>query len=563
MGAKPTAKSLPVRSQAAGPLEKIEQPQWHDLERVAQAVRSLGDKPLTLGAARTLAKRLGVGWRTVYRYRLRLQDVNEATALAGHSRGWKPLASRLTAKQEEAVAEAIKIMTKKPGPLRVIDLVEEVGALCRLGQIPCPSRPAIDRRLKRAGDIKVRRRGVAAPGSADPRVSPGTFSVQHPLDVVQIDHTPMDIVVVDDLYRQPLGKPYLTLSTDVATRCILGFVISFVPPGASTVSLCLTTIVAAKADWLSKLGVAGDWPMSGLPKSLHLDGAAEFKSKALKRGCAQYGIELVYRERPHHGGHIERLIGTKMSKLKALPGATGGSPKARRAYDPDKHAAMTLGELETWFAQQIVGRYHQQPHRGLKGGTPSGAWALHPGPTLPAASLKRFRIDFLPAISRTLRRDGVVFENLRYWHPIFTQWLARRERLILHYDPRNLAKLYVPHDGDYLEVAFADVRLPPVSLWEVKAATRHLHQVGNKSVNSALLIDAIERQREIVRNAQAKTHKMRRKQQAAQRGPTTGGVDPLTEAPPARADTGIDWSKPAIPNDGEVWSDFPARRRRT
>jgi hypothetical protein len=51
----------------------------------------------------------------------------------------------------------------------------------------------------------------------------------------------MDIVVVDDLYRQPLGKPYLTLATDVATRCILGFVISFVPPGAGTVSLCLTT----------------------------------------------------------------------------------------------------------------------------------------------------------------------------------------------------------------------------------------------------------------------------------------------------------------------------------
>ncbi|WP_346825030.1 hypothetical protein [Ralstonia solanacearum] len=104
-------------------------------------------------------------------------------------------------------------------------------------------------------------------------------------------------------------------------------------------------------------------------------GLTEFKSKALQRGCAQYGIELVYRERPHHGGHIERLIGTKMSKLKALPGATGGSPKVRRSYDPDKHAAMTLAELEAWFAQQIV-RYHFEHHRGLKGETPSGAWTL-------------------------------------------------------------------------------------------------------------------------------------------------------------------------------------------
>jgi putative transposase len=540
-------------------LDLLDKTRWIHLQRVAQALRSVADLPMTRARADGLAKRFGVHRSTIYRYRTRLLAIDEASAVAGRRRGFKPLASRLSAKQEDAVAEAIKIMGKKPGPLRVVDLVEEVSALCRLHQVPCPSRPAIDRRLKRAGDAKVRRRGVAAPGSADPRISPGTFVVQRPLDVVQIDHTPMDIVVVDDLYRQPLGKPYLTLATDVATRCILGFVISFVPPGASTVSLCMTTIVAPKADWLRELGVAGDWPMSGLPRSLHLDGAAEFKSKALKRGCAQYGIELVYRERPHHGGHIERLIGTKMSKLKALPGATGGSPKARRSYDPDKHAAMTLGELEAWFAQQIVGRYHQEPHRGLKGGTPSGAWALHRSPTLSPGSLKRFRIDFLPAIVRTLRRDGVVFENLRYWHPIFTQWLALRERLTLHFDPRNLAKLYVPHDADYLEVPFADVRLPPVSLWEVQAAARHLHKVGQNSVNSSLLIEAIEKQREIVRNAQAKTNKMRRKQQAAQRGPTASSIDPLADMPTETPEDGIDWSKPAIPNEGEVWSDLRYR----
>ena len=126
------------------------------------------------------------------------------------------------------------------------------------GPLPCPSRPAIDRRLKRSPGLKVHRRGVAAPGNADPKISPGSFVVQRPLDVVQIDHTPMDIVVVDDLYRQPLGKPYLTLATDVATRCILGFVISFVPPGAGTVSLCMTLIVSPKAAWLKLLGVAGD-----------------------------------------------------------------------------------------------------------------------------------------------------------------------------------------------------------------------------------------------------------------------------------------------------------------
>ncbi|MBA2722635.1 MAG: DDE-type integrase/transposase/recombinase [Methylibium sp.] len=462
MAKKPAAKSLPAHNRAAGRLEQIADARWTHVERVVETIRSLGDAPLALATAERLAKRLGVSWRTGYRYRDRLQSVDEATVL-GLKRGWKPPATRLSAKQEQAVEEAINALRKKPGPLRVVDLVEEVGARCRLLRVRCHSRPAIDRRLKRAKGVKILRRGVAAPGTADPRISPGSFIVSRPLDVVQIDHTPMDIVVVDDLYRQPLGKPYLTMATDVATRCVVGFVISFVPPGAGTVSLCMTLIVSPKGAWLKQLGLTGEWPMAGLPKTLHLDGAAEFKSKALRRGCGQYGIELVYRERPHYGGHIERLIGTKMSKLKALPGATGGSPKARRSYDPDKHAALTLGELEAWFAQQIVGRYHQEPHRGLKGGTPAGAWALHPAPALAPGPLKRFRIAFLPAISRTLRRDGIVFEHLRYWHPIFAQWLARRERLVLHFDPRNLSKLYVPHEGDYLEVPFADLRLPPSS----------------------------------------------------------------------------------------------------
>ena len=94
------------------------------------------------------------------------------TALAGRTRGWKPLATRLSAKQEQAIEEAINALRKKPGPLRVVDLVEEVGARCRLLRARCPSRPAIDRRLKRAKGVKVHRRGVAAPGTADPRITP-------------------------------------------------------------------------------------------------------------------------------------------------------------------------------------------------------------------------------------------------------------------------------------------------------------------------------------------------------------------------------------------------------
>jgi putative transposase len=45
---------------------------------------------------------------------------------------------------------------------------------------------------------------------------------------------------------------------------------------------------------------------------------------------------------------------------------------------------------------------------------------------------------------------------------------------------------------------------------------------------------------------------MRRKQQVAAR-PTTTGIDPLNEAEAPAPASGIDWSKPAVPFEGEVW----------
>lgn len=52
---------------------------------------------------------------------------------------------------------------------------------------------------------------------------PGTYRVDRALDVVQIDHTRVDAIVVDETHRLPIGRPWLTLAVDVATRVVVGF----------------------------------------------------------------------------------------------------------------------------------------------------------------------------------------------------------------------------------------------------------------------------------------------------------------------------------------------------
>ena len=212
----------------------------------------------------------------------------------------------------------------------------------------------------------------------DPKAqrAPRNFNAKAVLDIVQIDHTQADAFVVDPWFRRLIGRPWLTLAIDIASRCVVGFYVGMERPNAGTVALLLSRIALPKAPWLAALGVEAEWPMQGIPRILHLDNAAEFKGKALRAGCIQYDIDLMYRPvgKPHFGGHIERLNRTLMQRLKGLPGTTGNSVKGRKEKAPEESAALTLKEFERWLAVEIGKRYHHSSHRGLTGATPASGW---------------------------------------------------------------------------------------------------------------------------------------------------------------------------------------------
>ncbi|MFX5701149.1 hypothetical protein ABTE07_19995, partial [Acinetobacter baumannii] len=57
-------------------------------------------------------------------------------------------------------------------------------------------------------------------------------STTRPLERVEIDHTQLDLFVIDDQTGFPLGKPYITAAIDHHTGSVTGFYISFTPPSA-------------------------------------------------------------------------------------------------------------------------------------------------------------------------------------------------------------------------------------------------------------------------------------------------------------------------------------------
>jgi putative transposase len=96
------------------------------------------------------------------------------------------------------------------------------------------------RRWARHREAQALRR-VSAPGA---RIPPGHLVADSPLEPVQIDHIQAAIVVVDELFRQPIGRPWVSVAIDVATRCVVGLYMALERPNAAIVALLLTRGVA-------------------------------------------------------------------------------------------------------------------------------------------------------------------------------------------------------------------------------------------------------------------------------------------------------------------------------
>ncbi len=369
-----------------------------------------------------------------------------------------------------------------------------------------------------------------------------------PLERVQIDHSPVDLIVVDERDRQPIGRPYLTVATDDYSRCLLGLVVTLEAPSAVSVGLCLAHVACDKRPWLESLGVEAEWPMGGRPKTLYLDNAAEFKSEALRRGCEQHGIALTYRPpgRPHFGGIVERVIGMAMQWVHELPGTTFSNPAERGTYDSDATAVLTRRELERWLTLAVA-TYHGSVH-GTLHQTPAARWAegvARTGQPPLAIHATAFLVDFLPVLRRTLTRTGFVIDHVRYFADALKPWIARHEglsRFLIRRDPRDISRIWVlePEGQFYLEVPYRTMSRPAITLWERRQALARLKEQGREQVDEAAVFRMVEQMRAIARDARQTTRKVRRdaeRRRHLKDGSPTGQAKQAILSPPeAEAD---------------------------
>lgn len=428
---------------------------------------------LSPGAVEWAMHQLNVSRSTLFRLVKQFRGDGRTSALLRDTRGPKPGMQPLDPAMEAIVSCHFRdfyATRRKPTKTR---FWREVAADCRArGLVP----PSI-RRLGRWLELKDQKRLMARREDKAERrhlATPGILTADHPLDIVQIDHTKADVTVVDPVTRCPLGRPTLTVAIDVNTRMVLGFHLSLEPPSLLAVALCLTHAVMEKSHWLAARGIGTDWPTQGIPKAIYVDNGAEFHARAFELACSEYQMNLQHRPpgTPRYGGHIERLIGTMMGAVHLLPGSHFSNIFERGDLDAETEAVMTLRELETWLALEITGSYHVWVHRALDA-TPKAVWAarVEEAKLRMPADLRQFLVDFLPSEQRVLQRDGLHLFHIRYWSDEL-RWRMGKEshKFTLKYDPRDLSRIFVLTEDGIIEARPADLTRPAITLWEHRAA---------------------------------------------------------------------------------------------
>ncbi|QGX40148.1 Mu transposase C-terminal domain-containing protein [Permianibacter aggregans] len=506
---------------------------WEEASRRFDCIKPLVEfgKNASMAEIKSRAAEVDIPYTTLYRWIRQYRDTGQMAGLLRQTRTDKGT-KRLSNEQEKIVEESIKKHRMTVQRKKTSKVIEDVKKVCRAAGLAVPHANTIRARVN---DFSLREVYEAQYGKKAAREKYDLYrgkydEATYPLKIIQIDHTPMDICVVDSQSREPIGTPFLTMAIDVYSRMVCGFYISLDAPSANSVGMCVSHMMLPKDEFLAKHNISTSWDVWGKPDCIHVDNGKDFRSNTLQRACEQYGIDLQYRPlgRPNFGGHIEALLGTIMKELHSLPGTKFSNVAERANYDTEGRACLTVPELEKWVTHFIVEVYHQRKHSALYGSpaqkfkdgifgtgtTPGRGVATRP---LNEAQL---RLDFLPVFYRTVQAYGILLDHIFYYHEILQRWVGEQNpspaavdgKFVVRRDPRDISEIYFfdPSTGQYHRIPYRDLSHPAVNIWEFEAARKFAIERGAKLINEDIIFSAYDEMERIVENARKQTKKVRR-----------------------------------------------------
>jgi putative transposase len=283
------------------------------------------------------------------------------------------------------------------------------------------------------------------------------LEANYPLERVEIDHTPIDVIPVDE-NGSSLGRPYLVLAIDKFSRQVLGFSIGISNGvGWPEVMKCIKHIMSDKS-YVNEIYpfIENEWTAFGLPKTIVVDNGLEFKNNAMKDACYQLGFVLQFcpPKVPQWKGSIERFFGTANTNLfHQLPGTTRSNPtKLGDDENPTNLAWLTFSTFIAIVHKWIIDVYSQDLNKGA-GGTPALIWkkSIEDYPISLPNNISETAILLGRTAYRKISRRGIELDTLHYNNIELNKLLlqftqenkGKEEDFLIKYDPQNIYEVFV------------------------------------------------------------------------------------------------------------------------
>jgi putative transposase len=476
---------------------------------IAITSKSMG--PLIQSVSERINDAKPPGWRTLARdYGKWMRAGRDVRAVISRhsdkgSRGPRMVPEVKTA-ADEVIDELYMTEERKRVPEVHLEIVRRLADANRFrpenAPLPIPSQRTIYRQIERRSphELMVARYGKRR-AEMEFRVSGSGPETSRALQRVSMDHTPSDMIVVDDATMLPLGRPTITSALDEHTRCPMGFCMGFEPPSCLSVMRCLKHAILPKTYVPREFpSIKNAWECYGVPELVVVDNPPEFHSSHFERACLQIGTDIQYAKVlvPWYKGKLERFQGTMNHDLMhGNPGTTFSNILDRDDYDPTRHAVVLLSTLREMLHKWIIDVYLQTPHRGIKD-TPAHRWLSDlnalPPPLPPSAS--ELEVVLGMTAQRVVFHYGIELEGLKYNSPELGE-IRRRVgvgvKVELTFDPGNLGHVNVldPQKGIYILIpALNQAYAKGLSFWQNKVIRRYAQRQLNERTDIVALAQA-------------------------------------------------------------------------
>jgi len=324
----------------------------------------------------------------------------------------------------------------------------------------------------------------------------GQVTVTAPGDLMQIDSTPLDVLVrLDDGIP---GRVDLTGIIDVATRTVTAAVLRPTTKSVDASVLLARTVTPEpmRPGWPEAMRMsASALPFRRMlsiderlehasarpvivPQMIVVDHGQVFVSESFKASCAFLGISFqpARKATGTDKPHIERMLGSVATMFaQYVSGYTGRSAEHRGLGTEDK-AVWSLPELQDLLDQWIIAYWQNRPHDGLRDPlspgrpfTPNEKYAAltETAGYVPMALSPDDHVELLPATWRTVNAYGIKISRRVYdgpeLNPIRMQHSGvpgRKGLWEIHHDPYDVSRIWVRDhwNGGWITVFWTQLR---------------------------------------------------------------------------------------------------------